>query len=78
MEFYEIGELIKTSRKEKKLSQSALAKKVGTTRQTLSKLEKGLIDKVSLQLFIKVLETLDKELKLEDKKPFYYFDPKSL
>jgi transcriptional regulator with XRE-family HTH domain len=78
MEFYEIGELIKTARKEKKLTQSDLAKDVGITRQTLSKLEKGLIDKVSLQLFIKILETLGKELEVKDKKPFYYFDPESI
>ena len=78
MEFYDIGELLKTARKEKKLTQSELAKQVGVTRQTLSKLEKGLIDKVSLQLFIKILEVLGKELHIEDKKPFYYFDPKSV
>lgn len=78
MEFYEIGELIKTARKEKKFTQSDLAKQVGITRQTLSKLENGLIDKVSLQLFIKILESLDKELQVEDKKPFYYFDPESI
>ena len=78
MEFYEIGELLKTARKEKKLTQSELSKQVGITRQTLSKLEKGLIDKVSLQLFIKILEVLDKELHIEDNKPFYYFDSKSV
>lgn len=78
MEFYEIGELLKTARKEKKLTQSKLAEQVGITRQTLAKLEKGLVDKVSLQLFIKILEALDKELLVEDKKPFYYFDPESV
>jgi len=78
MEFYEIGELVKTARKEKRLTQNDLAKQVGITRQTLSKLEKGLIDKVSLQLFVKILEILDMELKVEEKKPFYYFDPKSV
>ena len=35
MEFYEIGELLKTARKEKKLTQSELSKQVGITRQTL-------------------------------------------
>ena len=78
MEFYEIGELLKKARKEKNLTQSDIAKEVGITRQTLSKLEKGLIDKVSLQVFIKILETLDKELEIKEKKPFYYFDPKSV
>jgi len=78
MEFYETGQQIKDIRKEKKLSQSTLAGKVGITRQTLSKLEKGDIAKTSLLVFIKILEALDQELHIEDKKPFYYFDPKSV
>jgi DNA-binding XRE family transcriptional regulator len=78
MEFYDIAGHLKEARKEKKLTQSQLAKKVGVTRQTLAKLEKGLIDKVSLQLFIKILDALDKVLVIEDKKPFYYFDAKSI
>jgi transcriptional regulator with XRE-family HTH domain len=78
MEFYEIAKSIKDSRKEKKITQSELAKQVGITRQTLSKLEKGSIDKVSLQLFIKILEGLDLEIDILEKKPFYYFDPKSI
>ncbi len=78
MEFYEIGQQIREIRKEKKLSQSKLAEQVGITRQTLSKLEKGQTGKISLQVFIKILEGLDQELHLEEKKPFYYFDPKSV
>ncbi len=78
MEFYEIGQQIKEMRKEKKLSQGELAERVGITRQTLSKLEKGQIGKISLQVFIKILDGLNQELHLEDKKPFYYFDPKSV
>ena len=78
MEFYEIGEEIKKIRKEKNLSQTTLADKVGITRQTLSKLENGEIGKISLQVFVKVLEALDQELSIDDKKPFYYFDPKSI
>jgi len=78
MKFYKIGEKIKELRKEKSLTQEQLAASCGTTRQTLSKLEKGNIDKVSLQLFIKVLETLNYELEIEEKKPFYYFDAEKL
>ena len=78
MEFYEIGQQIREIRKEKKLSQSKLAERAGITRQTLSKLEKGQIGKVSLQVFVRILEGLDRELRLEEKKPFYYFDPKSI
>ena len=78
MEFYEIADKIKNIRKEKKLSQSTLAEKVGISRQTLSKLENGEIGKISLQVFIKVLDVLDQEMQIEEEKPFYYFDPKSV
>jgi len=78
MEFYEIAEKIKNIRKEKKLSQSALAEKVGVSRQTLSKLENGEIGKISLQVFMKILDALEQEMHIEEKKPFYYFDPKSV
>ena len=78
MEFYEIAEKIKSIRKEKKLSQSTLAEKVGISRQTLSKLENGEIGKISLQIFIKVLDVLEQEMQIEEQKPFYYFDPKSV
>jgi len=78
MEFYKIGEKIKALRKEKGLTQEALASNCGITRQTLSKLEKGNIDKLSLQLFIKILEALEYELEIEEKKPFYYFDASKL
>ena len=78
MEFYKIGEKIKELRKEKGLTQEALASNCGITRQTLSKLEKGNIDKLSLQLFIKILEALEYELEIEEKKPFYYFDASKL
>ena len=78
MEFYEISKKIKELRKAKKLSQDHLAKQVGISRQTLAKLEKGEIGKISLQVFIKILEVLDQEMYIEEKKPFYYFDPKSV
>jgi len=78
MEFYKIGETIKKLRKDKKLTQEQLAKRVGITRQTLSKLENGDIHKVSLQVFIKILDVFDYELEISEKKPFYYFDVNSL
>jgi len=78
MEFYKIGETIRKLRKEKKLTQEQLAKRVGITRQTLSKLENGDIHKVSLQVFIKILNVFDYELEISEKKPFYYFDVNSL
>ena len=78
MEFYKIGNTIKELRKAKKLTQEQVAKRCGITRQTLSKLEKGEIDKVSLQVFVRLLEALDHELEIVEKKPFYYFDVNDL
>jgi len=74
MEFYEIAQRIKELRKSKKMTQQELSQKVGISRQTLAKLEKGEISKVSLLVFIKILDVLEYEIKLEEKKPFYYFD----
>ena len=74
MEFYEIAERIKALRKSKKMTQQQLSQKVGISRQTLAKLEKGEISKVSLLVFIKILDVLEYEIKIEEKKPFYYFD----
>ncbi|HBD93768.1 MAG: hypothetical protein A2015_00685 [Spirochaetes bacterium GWF1_31_7] len=78
MEFYEIGETIKKVRLTKKLTQSELAGKANISRQTLAKLEKGSIDKISLQVFVKLLDALEYQLHIEEKKPFYYFDPESI
>ena len=74
MQFFNIGSTIKEYRKANSLTQQKLASKVGITRQTLSKLEKGEIPKISLATFIKILDTLELELDITEKKPFYYFD----
>ncbi len=78
MEFYEIGTKLRILRKEKGYSQETLAKEIGITRQTLAKIEKGEIGKVSLLVFLKLLDVLDQEMQIDEKKPFYYFDPKSI
>ncbi len=74
MQFYEIGSKIKEYRKDSNLTQQELANQVGITRQTLSKLEKGKLPKISLATFIKILDTLNLELEITEKKPFYYFN----
>jgi len=78
MEFYKIAQKIKNLRKEANLTQEELAKKAGISRQTLAKLEKGDIDKVSLLTFIKILEQLNYEIDIKEQEPFYYFDAKSV
>ncbi len=78
MQFFNIGSTIKEYRKANNLTQQELASQVGITRQTLSKLEKGEIPKISLATFIKILNTLNLELEISEKKPFYYFDANNL
>ena len=78
MEFYNIGKEIKKLRKENNLTQIELAQKVNITRQTLSKLENGLITRISLQVFLKILDILNYEIEITEKKPFYYFDIEQL
>jgi len=75
MQFFKIGSTIKELRKRDNLTQEELASKVGITHQTLANLERGEIPKISLATFIKILEALDLELEITEKKPFYYFDP---
>ena len=74
MQFYDIGSTVKAYRKSNNLTQQELAQKVGITRQTLSKLEQGEIAKISLGVFVKILDALNLELEIGEKKPFYYFD----
>ena len=74
MYFYYIFNITKKYRKDSNLTQQELVSKVGITRQTLSKLEKGEIPKISLATFIKILDTLNLELEISEKKPFFYFD----
>ncbi len=78
MEFYNIGKTIKELRKENNLTQEELARKVNITRQTLSKLENGMIGQVSLMTFLKILDILNYEIEITEKKPFYYFDAEQL
>ena len=78
MQFYEIGEKIKEYRKLNKLTQDNLAKEVGISRQTLSKLENGELPKISLATFLKILNALNLELEITEQKPTFYFDPNSL
>lgn len=74
MEFYKVAQEIKKLRKEQQFTQAQLAEKVGISRQTLSKLEQGKIDKISLQVFLKLVDMLNYELEIVEKKPFYYFN----
>ncbi len=60
------------------LSQEALAEKVGISRQTLSKLERGSLGKVSLLVFLRVLNALGPEIELRPKTRKLFRTPEEL
>jgi len=70
MILFELGEKIKTLRKEKNLSQIELAKKSGISRATLSKLENGNLTKISVATLDRVLGVLGFTIDIKPKNPF--------
>ena len=66
----EIGNKIKSLRKEKRISQEALAKRVGISRNTLSKLENGYIANISIVTLDRVLNVLGYQLDIKPNNPF--------
>ena len=66
----DLGKRIKTLRKEKNLSQEKLAKEVGISRVTLSKLENGYLANVSIATLDNVVSILGYELELVVRNPF--------
>jgi len=66
----EIGSRVKSLRKEKKISQETLAKTVGISRNTLSKLENGYIANISIVTVDRVLNTLGYQLDIKPINPF--------
>jgi len=70
MILFELGEKIKTLRKEKNISQEELAKKSGISRATLSKLENGSLTKVSIATLDRILGVLGFTIDIKPKNPF--------
>jgi len=70
MILFELGEKIKTLRKEKNLSQDELAKKSRISRATLSKLENGNLTKVSIVTLDRILGVLGFTIEIKPKNPF--------
>ena len=66
----EIGNKIKSLRKEKKISQETLSKRVGISRNTLSKLENGYIANISIVTLDRVLNVLGYQLDIKPINPF--------
>lgn len=58
----ELGQVIRRTRKEKRLTQAALAASVGIGRMTLSQIEHGAITEIGIRKVIRLLEYLGLEL----------------
>jgi transcriptional regulator with XRE-family HTH domain len=66
----ELGETIKTLRKQKGLSQESLASQSGISRATLSKLENGYIANISIVVVNQILSLLGYEIEIKASNPF--------
>jgi len=70
MDLEELGNKIKTLRKERGYTQEAFAKLIGISRATLSKIENGIFSKVSVVVLENTLSTLGYTMSIERKNPF--------
>lgn len=70
MNLLELGETVKRLRKNRQMTQEVLAKKVGISRATLSKLENGEIAHVSIVVLNDILNHLGYELDIKPLNPF--------
>jgi len=70
MVLIELGKQIKTLRKQKGLSQEALAQRVGISRPTLSKLENNYLANISIVTIDKILHELGYEIDIRERNPF--------
>ena len=70
MNLLELGEQIKQARKERGLTQEALAKKAHISRATLSKLENGHIAQISVVTLNDILNHIGYELDITPLNPF--------
>ena len=66
MKYWEIGPTIRQRRKAHGWTQDELAKSVGVTRVTLSKLERGRLSGISLGLVLALLEHFGMEMEFSD------------
>ncbi len=70
MNLLDLGNNIKTLRKEKNITQEQLSQMVNMSRATLSKLENGNIAQVSIVVLNNILNHLGYELDIKPSNPF--------
>jgi len=61
---FKIGKYIRRERKQRKISQSALAELLGMSRSTISQIENGTVQDIGVRKLIRILEFLDLELRV--------------
>lgn len=61
---FKIGERIRSERKQRKISQAALAELLGMSRSTISQIENGTVQEIGVRKLIRILEFLDLELRV--------------
>ena len=61
---FKIGKYIRLERKQRKMSQSALAALLGMSRSTISQIENGTVQDIGVRKMIRILEVLDLELRV--------------
>ena len=61
---FDIGNIIRQARKERKLSQAELAMALGMSRTTIGRIENGTIQEIGVRKLIRLLEFLGLELRV--------------
>lgn len=74
MDFLELGQAVKSLRREKKISQQIMAEHLDISRTTLSAFENGRPGDIGLRKVILMLDYLGHEFSLREKSPFPTFE----
>jgi transcriptional regulator with XRE-family HTH domain len=62
--FFDIGKQIQQARKNRKISQVAVAKALGMSRTTIGQIENGTVQEIGVRKLIRILEFLELELRV--------------
>ncbi len=69
MDFAATGESIRAARKRAKLTQGELARRLGMSRATLSRIENGTIEELGIRKFAQLCDRLGLELLVRPRRP---------